>query len=275
VTVPLPVRRGNDWDTGAYNLAEIAKVADTVKVLPERDGDAYHRKMDEVLSFMTKQVDPGKLMLVVSPYSYEKGGEGYRALTTVDALALPSTIQAPATELTPGATATLTAPNLDRERGGTGLYWDNDALAVMFDYPGQGGSRRVWIENAFSLSFKLQLARRYRLAGISLEDLNKDSGVAEIWPALVNFLESGSPDLLRPNGGLLQPQWTASGGNLDSPNRPSVTWRAPDQPGSYDVTLIVSDGVIRVGQRVNFTVRLPGSSPAPTRTPFPAATPVR
>jgi hypothetical protein len=236
--------------------------------------------MDEVLGYLTKQVDPGKLMLVISPYSYEKSGEGYRALTAVDALAIPSTpqISGGGSEVAPGASVSVTAPNLDRERGATGIHWDDDALAVTFDYPGQGGVRRVWIENAFSISFKLQLAKRYRLAGLALEDLNKDSGIADLWPTLANFLESGTPEFLRPNGALLQPQWSASAGQIDDPTRTAITWRAPEQPGSYDVTLIVSDGVIRVGQRLQFTVRLPGAAPAgatPTRTPAPAATPVR
>lgn len=279
VTAPLPVRRGTDWDTGAYDWAQIAKSADLIKLLPERDGDNYFRRMDEVLAYVTKQVDPSKLALVISPYAYEKSGEGYRPLTTVDALAIPSTPQVNGgTEVTPGGTVSISAPNLDREGGATGLHWDDDAAAVTFDYPGQGGVRRVWIENIFSLGFKLQLVKRYKLGGLAIEDLNKDSGIAELWPALRAFLETGSPHLLRPNGTLLQPEWRSSGGSLDTANRRAVIWRAPDQPGNYDVTLIVSDGVIRVGQRVNFIVR-PFGSPTPpvppgagTATPVPLPT---
>lgn len=286
VTAPLPVLRGNDWDSGAYNWAEIAKVADRIKLLPERDGDRYYRRMEDVFAYLTKQVDPNKLLPVISPYSYEKGGEGYRPLTTVDALAILSTPMVNGgTEVPPGGTANILAPNFDRERGATGPRWDDDAAAVVFDYPGQGGVRRVWIENVFSLGFKLQLVKRYKLGGIALEDITKDSGLAELWPSLQTFLESGSPQLLRPNEVLLQPQWTASSGSLNPGNRVSVTWRAPEQPGSYDITLIASDGVIRVGQRVTFTVRTPGLSPTPSpvpgltpspaRSPTPVATPAR
>jgi hypothetical protein len=42
-----------------------------------------------------------------------------------------------------------------------------------------------------------------------------------------------------------------------------VTWRAPAQPGDYTLTLIVSDGVIRVGQELIVPVEAPDSAARP------------
>ena len=41
----------------------------------------------------------------------------------------------------------------------------------------------------------------------------------------------------------------------------NIVWKAPAQPGSYEVALIVSDGVIRAMQTVSLEVRTPGANP--------------
>ena len=33
-----------------------------------------------------------------------------------------------------------------------------------------------------------------------------------------------------------------------------MTWRAPGEPGVYDITLVVSDGVVFVGQQISLRV---------------------
>jgi len=56
--------------------------------------------------------------------------------------------------------------------------------------------------------------------------------------------------------------WTASDGVLSAPSGDSTSWTAPQQPGSYTVVLVVSDGVIRGGQQVTLDV-VQASSPGP------------
>jgi hypothetical protein len=60
--------------------------------------------------------------------------------------------------------------------------------------------------------------------------------------------------LVRPNGPLLEPHWEASEGVLDGGAKGTVVWTAP-APGTYDVTLVISDGVVRVGQRLSLEVK--------------------
>jgi len=121
----------------------------------------------------------------------------------------------------------------------------------------------VWIANIFSEAFKLDLARRYALGGVAVEDVSVRAGEANIWPALREFADTGEVSLSMPNGNLLQPSWTATAGALESDVGPEVTWRAPAEPGAYTITLIVSDGVMRVGQQIQFAVEAAQDAVAP------------
>jgi hypothetical protein len=259
--LPLPSRAGSEWDTGGYDWERLGETADHIKVAPEEDQGAYYRRMEDALDFLTGLVEPRKLLLVVGGLSREKGSEGIRTLTFSEALTLASvpTVDAEG-DIGPGQTVRVIGANLAEEEGASGLYWDDEALAVTFTYPGRGGKRTVWLSNVFSTAFRLDLARRRGLGGVAMEDVSSAAGEANIWPAIQEYAETGSVTLVRPNGELLAPQWSASGGSLDTEVGSTVQWQTPDEPGLYEVTLIVSDGVVRVGQRLVVEVR---ASPVP------------
>ena len=72
---------------------------------------------------------------------------------------------------------------------------------------------------------------------------------------VLEYAETGAVTLVKPNGALLTPRWEVSGGALESTAGPVVTWRAPDEPGTYVLTLIVSDGLTHVGQELSVPVQ--------------------
>ena len=255
LTLPLPVRETTGWNTGPYDWQALAQAADAVKLAAEPDQSLYHGRMEEVLGFLTQQVDSTKLMLVVGPYSHEKGGEGIQALLLSQALGLASTLVARTEgDIKPKDAVTVVGPNIYEEEGASGLYWDEEALAVTFSYPGEGGARTVWIENSFSVAFKMDLVRRFQLGGVAVDDVSLSAAGPDIWRPIQELADSGNVTLVRPNGSLLKPHWEASGGALDGQANGAVVWTAPSA-GSYDVTLVVSDGVVRVGQRLPLEVK--------------------
>jgi hypothetical protein len=255
LTLPLPVREAAGWNVGPYDWPALSQAVDAIKLAPEPDQSLYYQRMEEVLGFLTQQVDSSKLMLVVSPFSHEKGGEGIQALLLSQAMGLASTV-VPRTEgdIRPQESVTIVGPNIYQDEGASGVFWDDEALAVTFSYPGEGGARTVWIENSFSVGFKLDLARRFQLGGVAVEDVSLSAAGPDIWRPIQELAESGKVTLVRPNGSLLKPHWEASEGTLDGGAQGAVGWTAPG-PGTYEVTLVISDGVVRVGQRLSLEVQ--------------------
>lgn len=264
LTLPLPSRTADGWDTLGYDWEQLAPLVSAIKLAPVAEGDQYYARTEAALGYLVPRVGSAKLLLTVSPLSHERGSDGVRALPLTEALSLAGT---PALQGSgppaAGASVQVGGSNLVNGAGTGGLHWDDTARAVSFSYTGSGGERTAWLANLFSEGFKIDLARQYALAGIAIEDVSQAAADANIWPAVLQYAETGAVELVKPNGQLLQPQWTASGGQLESAGGALVTWRAPSEPGTYTLTLIVSDGVLRVGQELIVSVQAPGSAARP------------
>jgi hypothetical protein len=260
LTLPMPVRDGSAMREGAYDWEALGGFADTIVLAGELDQELYFQATEAALDYVTERIDRNKLLLTISSQSVERGGDGLHTIPFDEALGIASVIATDIDgDVTPGAQVRLVARNLAEAEGGTGLRWNDTARAVTFQYPGLAGRRTVWIGNQFSATFRLELARRYSLGGVMLTDVSQQGGGADVWAAVGDFYDAGEVSLSTPNGELLVPSWEAEGGTLSSTTGDTVTWTAPSEPGSYSVTLIVSDGVVRAGQRVTIEVVAPGA----------------
>ena len=269
LALPTPIKTGVTWDTGAYDWDEIGRRADTIKLTHEPDPSLYHKRIEEVLTFLKPKVDFKKLQLMITRWSFEKGSDGLRHMSLKDGLKLASDIEIRTTQIAPNASVVLVGKNIFQDDGATGLRWDEGAFAVAYTYPGRGGPRTVWLENSLSVNFRIDVAKRYGLAGIAIEDASLNPDLPAIWDSVRTFAESGGANLVAPNSTLLRPTWQAQAGSHEATTKGSVVWKAPPQPGSYDVSLIVSDGVIRAAQKVVLQV---AASPAAPSAPAAGAT---
>jgi hypothetical protein len=200
-------------------------------------------------------VDRSKILLSISSLSVERGGDGLQTLSLNDALSRASQLAVKSTgNITPGATVQLVAPNLAASEGASGLRWDDQARSVTFSYPGRGGKRTVWVANEFSAGFRLELAQRYNLGGVTINDVSTEGGGADVWSPVQQLSDTGNLTLSRPNGQLLAPIWSTGDGTVNPQVGDSTAWQAPAKAGTYQVVLIVSDGVVRVGQQVAIDV---------------------
>jgi spore germination protein YaaH len=273
ITLPLPVKAGVQWDTQAYDWEELSKRADQIRLLPEPDPSAYYQRMTEVLSFLKGKADLRRVALVISRQSYSKGGDGVQTLSLRDALQLASSIEVRTnTPIAPNSSVVVVGKNIFQDDGASGVRWDEGASAVSFTYPGRGGPRTVWLENTLSVAFKLDLARRFSLGGVVIDDITQDSGAPQIWELLRGFSETGNVQLVAPNGAFLRPTWKVQAGSSEPGAKGNVVWKAPAQPGAYDVSLIVSDGVIRAEQKVTLTVGQGATTGSPTASGTPRPT---
>lgn len=279
LTLPLPSHQGNSWNSGAYDWKELGKLADYIKIAPERDQSVYRKNVPDALTYLSGQMDAKKLVLTLSPLAAEKSTEGIRTLSTVEALSLASQFTVRDRErAAANSDVTITADNLTAEGGAaSGLNWDGIAATVSFTYRAGDQPRTVWIENVFSAGFKSEYAKLWGLGGIAIDDASNSDALADIWPAAPPLLQNAPLSLQQPNSQLLRPEW-----QVDS--RPfkvgdtTITWKTPPDPGNHTITLIVGDGVMRVANtsRVSLRAAAPGSpsgTPAPSPRPGTSPTP--
>jgi spore germination protein YaaH len=272
----------------AYDWEELGDSADIIKVLPLADPVAYWESMPGAIGQIVRDVDPGKVMLVINPFSIEDLGEVTQPIGYLQAMALAgeSVVRNPnPADIKTGNTVTLVAKNLDEGEGASPLRWSEDAVTVSF---ASGGTerRRVFIENSFSASFKLEIVQAYRLGGIAVSDASSTSDVANLWPTINGFVASATIGLVRPNDAVFLPTWQAEGGEVGAGAGTTATWIAPGQAGTYNVVLVVSDGDHRFGRKLAIEVKKgteasptplqtfgPTPTPAPTETPSVTPTP--
>ncbi len=256
LTLPLPSNDNGTISTGAYDWEALGKLADTIELGGELDQELYFQNTEAALNYITEKVDRTKVLLSISSLSVERGGDGLRTMPLTDALARASIPALKAAgDIAPSAKVQLVAQNLAVGEGASGMHWDDAARSVTFSYPGRGGKRTVWIANSFSVAFRLDLAQRHGLGGVTINDVSANT--ANIWPAVQQLSDAGSVTLSRPNGDLLTPAWTTGDGTLAPQTGDAVTWTAPAAAGTYTVTLIVSDGVERAGQLLSLDVVAP------------------
>jgi hypothetical protein len=275
VTLPTPTKTGINWDTGAFDWKEIGKYADNIKLVPELDPSLFYKRMEEVVAYLKPNVDLKKVQLLVTRWSREKASNGIRILSLRDGLSLASSLEVrTSTALTPNSSVLIVGKNIFQDDGASGIRWDDNAFAVSFSYPGVGGQHTIWLENSFSVAFKLDFARRMGLGGVHVDNVALDPSQASVWDPLQSYVGDGSVKLVQPNGALLKPVWQTQAGTIEPNPKGNVVWKAPAQAGVYDVSLVISDGVIRATQKVVLDVRpVAAATPSGTGTPRPSGTP--
>jgi hypothetical protein len=249
----------------AYEWERLGEIADVIKILPIADPITYWEAMPNSLSRLIEDVHPGKVMLVLNPFSIEGAGDVSRPIGYQQAMALAAeaVIREPnPADIEAGTTVKIVARNLDEGEGASPLRWNDDAAAVSFALGG-AERRRIFVENSFSAGFKLELVQAYHLGGLAVADASAQSDVANLWPAVNEFVRAATISLLRPHESSLQPTWQADGGELGAGAGTTVTWVANDA-GNYNITLIVSDGERRFGRQLNIEVKPGDDEPSPT-----------
>jgi len=264
LTLPVPASSGVAWDTHGFDWQALAPLVDRITVVTQPEFDTYYQRTEDALGYLVPLTGGSKLLLDTSPLSSERAADGVHDLTLTDALTDASAVTSqPAGAVAPGATVQAIAQNLSTATGGSPLHWDDTARAVTFSYTGAGGLHTVWLSNVFSEAFKLDLAGRYELGGVTIDDVSTRGADASVWPAVREYAQSGEVTLTLPNGSLLQPTWSTDAGTLPATIGESVAWQAPNDPGVYKLTLVISDGVMRVGQELQVSVEAPGAAGGP------------
>lgn len=268
LTLAPPLKTADRIDDGAYDWAQLGQAADLLQITPYRDQGKYRTDMPDILTYLTQQVPPNKLVLTVTPYATEKAADGIRTMSISDAMTIATRLSIRAGtdgKINANSVVDVVASNISKADGRSGVTWDTASATVAFTYENSGG-RTVWLEDFFSIGFKLEFIPQFKLGGVAVEDATDNQYLGDIWSALVPFITSGQPVLMQPNSKDLQPVWTASAGTVQDTLKGAIKWSTPAEPGSYTITLSLSDGVAR------FQSEIPANVQAKTTT-TPVASP--
>ncbi len=273
LTLPSPIKAQNRIDEGAYDWTELGKTADLIKIAPYRDQATFRITMPEILQNLSDRVPSAKLILTVSPYATETGGESIATRSLAEAMALATrvTVRAEADNILTSTNIKVAGTNIDKDEGLPGIRWSPETATVAFSYKQAqgGGTRTVYLENFFSIGFKLELIGRYKLGGVAVDDASDNSFLGDIWTALVPYITSGTPILLQPNPQDLAPKWKVKDnqGTIEDTGRGSANWFTPAQPGTYTISLTLGDGVALFENSVEVNVKAKPVTSTPAASP--------
>ncbi len=278
VIVGIPAEGGN-----SYDWAGIIEGGAGIWLLPPADVTAYYQQIENLLGAqLSAGVNLSQVSLVVDRRSTQSTAAGISKITLQGALTAASAVDRGIEGgISTGDPVTLRAVNLVTNPAGPSLRWDPATRTVTYSYDAGDGQRDIWIENRFSFSFRMEVAQRYGLGGVVVDAASANPQLPNVWDAVIAFIEEGEIALEQPFGPYLVPCWEASAGEIEgaapcwqgTEAEDSVVWRAPAQPGAYDIRLIVSDGTMFVAQELALNVAQESpTTPEPTPTPEPEPT---
>ena len=279
VRVELPIQVSADtWNTGAYDWKAIGRIADVVKVPTSPDPKAYMQggQMEAMLNWVVGQVNRYKVQLLLSTFSTEQVNGITRDISYQQALDPIGAVAVVGGQdvVSPGQEVDFTLAGL---QASTGIQFDSASGTYWFAYLDDNTTQHtVYLENAASISRKLQFVAQYNLRGVAVQNLLSETNDAQIWTVIRKFLDLVIPpvesqysvvwQVKNQDGGVIAEEIV----DLSSPN---YKWVAPEAGGSYQVEAAISSSRDSAAAVPRGSVALLVATPTPTPSPTPEPTP--
>jgi spore germination protein YaaH len=279
VRVELPVQVSADtWNTGAYNWRAIGRIVDVVKVPTAPDPKAYTAggQMDAMLNWAVGQVNRYKIQLLLSTYSTEQVNGITRDISYQQALEPIGAVTVVGGEniVGPGQSVDFTLTGL---QSSTGIQFDSASGTYWFAYLDDNNIQHtVYLENAASISRKLQFVAQYNLRGVAVQNLLSENNDAQVWSVIRKFLDLVIPPVESQYSVVWQVK-NEDGGVIAEDvvdlSQPNYKWTAPDAGGSYEVAAAISSNRDSAAAVPRGSVALLVATPTPTPSPTPLPSP--
>jgi spore germination protein YaaH len=279
--VEAPTQVAEDrWETGAYDWKALGRVSDGFKFPALQDPRAYvpGGQMEALLWWAAGEVERYKLQPVFTARSVENAGGVLLERTYRDALAELSKLALKEGDdlLIPGEQLTVALETAGVQFDpATGCYWFTHVDETS------GQERTIWLEDASSLSRKLDLLGRYNVGGVAVRALWDQGNDPRIWDLVRDYQASARAALAAVDSNF-SVVWSVENtgyGQLSEEiaaiEQRDYTWTAPSEPGTYEigVSIVANNGPIRAGgERLAVLVQEPTPTPSPTLTPTPVPT---
>ncbi|MCB0208428.1 MAG: cellulase family glycosylhydrolase [Anaerolineae bacterium] len=277
-----PVRQisPNEWETGAYDWQAVGRTADVVKVPTFPDPRAYRQggEMETMLNWAVGNIDRYKIQLILSTLSTEQVNGIQHNINYQDALAPIGNVAVVGDNVifNPGQQLGFTLGGLS---GSTGIQFDRDSGAYWYAYlDEQDVQRTVYLENAASISRKLQFVAKYNLRGVAMENLLNQSNDAQVWSVMDQFLDLVIPPVESKYSVVWRVQ-NEDGGVIAEDvvdlSSPGYSWTAPEGGGAYEVDASIASerDTSAAVPRGSVAILVATPTPVSTPTPLPSPTP--
>ncbi|MBN1261795.1 MAG: hypothetical protein JXB35_14050 [Anaerolineae bacterium] len=233
VTVDVPEKTADGWDTAGYDWLALGGVADQIRMVMPLAPQAYAPGglAEQLIAWSTSQVNRYKLYPIFSTLSTD----GETLFTVEDALALLGNVAVSETvtdSVEPGAQVDF--------RLASGAVIESDPLSGATSLTASGQS--IWLGTPQWLRARLDLTARYNVGGVVLRDFlgagnfpGIDQAVAD-YEAQVIATAFAAPDVVwqitSPDGQVAQSQTSLT--------RPELSWSAPEITGTYQVAASIA-----------------------------------
>ena len=282
----------DQWETGAFDWARLGRSADALKVPAIPDPQAYvpDGRMEQMIRWALTRLNRQKLQFILSTRSVDLQGENPTYLSYAEAMAPFSDVSVEGGRQMFKAEERVVFA-LSAGEGSTSILYDEGAQTYWFRYvDDRNEEHTVWLENAASIAYKLQLMIQYNLRGVAFQHLLDAGNDDLVWQVLREYHTRTVPTMTA-QFSVLWSIYDGSGKELDSLTSPlsdpRLVWDTPKQAGEYTIVAsLSSDGgqtttvqgkkVVQVAESVPTPTPEPTkeqeSTPTPTPEPTPAPT---
>jgi hypothetical protein len=255
VVLSLPTQQEGIWQTGPYDWARIGQIADEILLQAPLDPQSFaeNGQLHMALAWITTQVSRHQLFLEISAANVQSTSDGY-TLPLEDAMS--SLAFSGQLELNPPSDTYAAGDTITAELSSSARLqpsWDAPTHTIAIrQLQNEIPTRIQWITTPQTLQFRIQVASRYGLGGVVIDDLFTGDDGSELLTTLNNLPDDNSTQSpANPSATLFWTVTDLEGNILSSVASDTLTYTIAEDETVLEITaqLLINDQPIPIARQ--------------------------